>query len=85
MTNKSDQATKSRKPPNAGKGRVKGVPNRTTALLKDALAIQERVLGKIHPQVAMGLNTLGLLEIRRGHFCSRDPPRPSGAIQKDTR
>jgi hypothetical protein len=37
MTNKSDQATKSRKPPNAGKGRVKGVPNRTTALLKDAI------------------------------------------------
>lgn len=26
-----------RKPPNAGKGRVKGVPNKTTALLKDAL------------------------------------------------
>lgn len=26
-----------RKPPNAGKGRVKGVPNRTTALLKDAI------------------------------------------------
>lgn len=26
-----------KKPPNAGKGRVKGVPNRTTALLKDAI------------------------------------------------
>lgn len=26
-----------RKPPNAGKGRVKGVPNKTTALLKDAI------------------------------------------------
>jgi hypothetical protein len=25
------------KPPNAGKGRVKGVPNKTTALLKDAI------------------------------------------------
>lgn len=24
-------------PPNAGKGRVKGVPNKTTALLKDAI------------------------------------------------
>ena len=26
-----------RKPPNAGKGRVKGTPNKTTALLKDAI------------------------------------------------
>lgn len=26
-----------RTPPNAGKGRVKGVPNKTTALLKDAI------------------------------------------------
>mgnify|MGYP003452684716 FL=1 len=26
-----------RKPPNAGKGRIKGVPNKTTALLKDAI------------------------------------------------
>lgn len=26
-----------RLPPNAGKGRVKGVPNKTTALLKDAI------------------------------------------------
>lgn len=26
-----------KKPPNAGKGRVKGVPNKTTALLKDAI------------------------------------------------
>lgn len=26
-----------RRPPNAGKGRVKGVPNKTTALLKDAI------------------------------------------------
>ena len=30
-------ASKPRKPPNAGKGRVKGVPNRTTTLLKDAI------------------------------------------------
>lgn len=28
---------KAAKPPNAGKGRVKGVPNKTTALLKDAI------------------------------------------------
>ncbi len=26
-----------RRPPNAGKGRKKGVPNKTTALLKDAI------------------------------------------------
>jgi len=26
-----------RKPPNAGKGRKKGVPNKTTAILKDAI------------------------------------------------
>jgi hypothetical protein len=30
-------ASKSRKPPNAGKGRKKGVPNKNTALLKDAI------------------------------------------------
>ena len=29
--------TAARKPPNAGKGRKKGTPNRTTALLKDAI------------------------------------------------
>jgi len=29
--------TTKRKPPNAGKGRKKGVPNKTTALLKDAI------------------------------------------------
>lgn len=30
-------AEKGTVPPNAGKGRVKGVPNKTTALLKDAI------------------------------------------------
>jgi hypothetical protein len=30
-------STAKRKPPNAGKGRKKGVPNKTTALLKDAI------------------------------------------------
>ncbi|EJF95591.1 hypothetical protein [Bartonella elizabethae] len=31
------QATKKPMPPNAGKGRVKGVPNKTTSLLKEAV------------------------------------------------
>jgi hypothetical protein len=35
------------KPPNAGKGRVKGTPNKTTALLKDAiLKAAEKAGGK---------------------------------------
>lgn len=33
----SSKVVKSAKPPNAGKGRVKGTPNKTTALLKDAI------------------------------------------------
>lgn len=38
MTSKVVGAAASRpKPPNAGKGRKKGVPNKTTALLKDAI------------------------------------------------
>jgi hypothetical protein len=34
---KANDKTKSKKPPNAGKGRKAGVPNKTTALLKDAI------------------------------------------------
>ena len=37
MSSKEVPATEKRKPPNAGKGRQKGVPNKTTALLKDAI------------------------------------------------
>jgi hypothetical protein len=33
------------KPPNAGKGRVKGVPNKTTALLKDAILLAAEKAG----------------------------------------
>lgn len=33
----ASKVLKSAVPPNAGKGRKKGVPNKTTALLKDAL------------------------------------------------
>lgn len=33
------------KPPNAGKGRQKGVPNKTTALLKDAILLAAEKAG----------------------------------------
>jgi hypothetical protein len=38
MSSASEPAEPKR-PPNAGKGRVKGVPNKTTALLKDAILL----------------------------------------------
>jgi hypothetical protein len=41
---------KTAKPPNAGKGRVKGTPNKTTALLKEAI---------IHAAEAVGNNNKG--------------------------
>jgi hypothetical protein len=34
------------KPPNAGKGRVKGVPNKTTAVLKDAILLAAEEVGQ---------------------------------------
>jgi hypothetical protein len=34
-----------RKPPNAGKGRVAGVPNKTTKLLKDAILLAAETRG----------------------------------------
>lgn len=37
MTSKVVQSADRPKPPAAGKGRVKGTPNKTTALLKDAI------------------------------------------------
>ena len=37
MEPSSKVVAKAAKPPNAGMGRVKGVPNKTTALLKDAI------------------------------------------------
>lgn len=37
MADSKVQANTKRKPPNAGKGRPKGSPNKTTALLKDAI------------------------------------------------
>lgn len=37
MAEQASKVVKSTVPPNAGKGRKKGVPNKTTALLKDAI------------------------------------------------
>ncbi|HTB20660.1 MAG TPA: tetratricopeptide repeat protein, partial [Bryobacteraceae bacterium] len=37
-------------------------------VLQEALGIQERFFGKVHPQVAMGLNILALLDLKRGHL-----------------
>jgi hypothetical protein len=37
--------TAPRKPPNAGKGRVKGVPNKTTALLREAILMAAESAG----------------------------------------
>ena len=36
-----------RKPPNAGKGRVKGVPNKTTASVKEALTLAHEGIGGV--------------------------------------
>ena len=39
------ESTGGRKPPNAGKGRVKGVPNKVTKAAKDAIALAAEGLG----------------------------------------
>ena len=36
--------------------------------LERALEIQEHVYGKAHPQVAIALNQVGVLELRRKHM-----------------
>src|ERR1051325_4289956 len=40
---------------------------------KEALAIQERVLGIEHPDVAMSLNTLAVLYKNEGHYAEAEP------------
>ena len=41
-----------RKPPNAGKGRVKGVPNKTTRAAMEAIAMAAEDLGGVDRMVA---------------------------------
>jgi len=41
----TSKVVKSRKPPNAGKGRVKGVPNKSTKAVKEALEIAFEGMG----------------------------------------
>ncbi len=41
-------------PPNAGKGRKKGVPNKTTALLKDAILTAAELAGGEDTETAKG-------------------------------
>ena len=45
MSDSKVQASAARKPPNAGKGRIKGVPNKNTRLAKDAIAAAAEGLG----------------------------------------
>lgn len=42
----ASKVVKSAAPPNAGKGRVKGTPNKTTALLKDAIIKAAEAVGE---------------------------------------
>ena len=43
------------------------------ALLRQALAIHERVFGLVHPRVASVVNDLGNLAMRRGHAEEAEP------------
>jgi hypothetical protein len=45
--NKVQGATEKKLPPNAGKGRTKGVPNKTTQAAKDAIAMAADRLGGV--------------------------------------
>jgi tetratricopeptide (TPR) repeat protein len=43
------------------------------ALLREALAINEKLLGPDHPDVALNLNNLGLLETDAGRLAQAEP------------
>lgn len=45
MSDRKEGAKRARKPPNAGKGRPKGFPNKTTQSAKDAIAAAAEALG----------------------------------------
>lgn len=45
-TNKVQSSAAKPKPPNAGKGRVKGVPNKTTKALKEAIIMAAEQVGE---------------------------------------
>ena len=47
MTDSKVEGTTKRLPPNAGKGRAKGVPNKTTQAAKDAIAMAADRLGGV--------------------------------------
>lgn len=48
MTSPSKVEKSTRKPPNAGKGRKAGVPNKTTGALKDAILLAGAAVGADH-------------------------------------
>lgn len=61
---KVEKSSKRRLPPNAGKGRQKGVPNKSTGMVREAIAtLLERNLGKMDEWlqlVAYGDESLGI-------------------------
>jgi hypothetical protein len=46
MASKLVPTTDTRRPPNAGKGRTKGTPNKTTAILKQAILLAAEEVGE---------------------------------------
>lgn len=54
MTSKVVPFTGKPKPPNAGKGRKKGVPNKTTASVKEALSMAFHGIGGVNELIEWG-------------------------------